>query len=557
MKTTYKYIALAAMAFSAVACSQEDLTSSYLSDSKAVHISAQVGENDVTGGFQTRSNPLSETEQAKFNKGDQISVAAGGQSAVTYTLGEDGSWMPETSRYLVWSSDNMNFTAYYPVDKNNASATTFTVPSSYDSEAALAEADYMTYTGLQSRTDANRVTLAMERKMVRLIINTTFANQYENGYEVSSIKIHSNSIGYADKDKVQSGNVEVTAYKNNGKFYALLAPTSADASATFLTVTVNGISEDLTVKGIPATNAGYSYEMNLTVGKDKASINTVKVSDWKNGTITGGEAIEDAKADASTHTVSTHGVGQINDDLLTQALGNESSLIITGPLSDADISIINSFIAKQKNKVSLDLSKVEIESIPENAFNQNTKLSSVKLPICVKSIGKQALQITSAPSILNFNDLSSLEQIGENAFENCRFNNEVVIPNSVKEIGECAFASTVISKIIIPQQISNVNAILTGCLCLETAKFLGNVQKFHICNLMNLKDGCIIDLSATTMVPQQSYSGVSEKFLSNNFYNLDTSTNKLKVTLRVKKGLKASYETHDWWKYCTIEEAEE
>lgn len=553
MKKIFNYIALATLTLSAVACSQEDLTSSYLSDSKAVHISAQVGENDVTGGFQTRSNPLGNTtEQAQFKTGDQISVVAGGQSAVTYTLGEDGSWMPETSKYLVWSSDNMNFTAYYPVGKNNASATTFTVPSSYDSEAALAEADYMTYTGSQSRTDGNGVTLPMERKMVRLIINTTFANQYESGYEVSSIKIHSNSTGYVDKDKVQSGNVEVTAYNNNGKFYALLAPTSADASAPFLTVTVNGISEDLTVKGIPATKAGYSYEMNLTVGKDKASVETVKITDWKNGTITGGEAIEDAKVDASTHTVYTHGGGQIKDDLLAQALGNESSLIITGPLSDADISTISSYIAKQENAVSLDMSKVEINSIPENAFYKNYKLGSVKLPTCIKSIGNSAFE-QSCVTFENFEELIHLEKIGSYAFVQCRFANSIMIPESVSEIKTGAFVESNLQSITFPQSISNVEDIVHSCDNLESITFKGEVQSFDILNIVFIKKGCTIDFSATSTVPQQPTTG----YAVNEFEGIyNSKTGKFDVTLKVKKGLKSEYEAHDWWKYFTIVEAE-
>lgn len=58
MKAAYKHIALAALALSAVACTQDDdFAPSYLSDPDAVRITAQVGAGDVTGGF-TRSNPL-------------------------------------------------------------------------------------------------------------------------------------------------------------------------------------------------------------------------------------------------------------------------------------------------------------------------------------------------------------------------------------------------------------------------------------------------------------------------------------------------------------------
>ena len=66
MKAIYKNIALAALAIGAAACTQEDdFSSSYLNDPDAVRITAQVGTDDVTGGF-TRSNPLGTTtdEQA-------------------------------------------------------------------------------------------------------------------------------------------------------------------------------------------------------------------------------------------------------------------------------------------------------------------------------------------------------------------------------------------------------------------------------------------------------------------------------------------------------------
>ena len=84
MKAIYKNIALAALALSAVACTQdEDFAPSYLNDPDAVRITAQVASGNVTGGF-TRSNPLGATDdQAKFNNGDAIAVTAGNQDAVT------------------------------------------------------------------------------------------------------------------------------------------------------------------------------------------------------------------------------------------------------------------------------------------------------------------------------------------------------------------------------------------------------------------------------------------------------------------------------------------
>ena len=90
----------------------------------------------------------------------------------------------------------------------------------------------------------------------------------------------------------------ITAYKHtDGAYYALLAPTTEAAEATFLTVTVthNTNTDDvhtLIVKGIPATTAGNSYTYSLTVGKDVATIGSVSVTDWTGATIDGGEAEE-------------------------------------------------------------------------------------------------------------------------------------------------------------------------------------------------------------------------------------------------------------------------
>lgn len=560
MKKTYQYIALAAIALSAVACSQEDMTSSYFSDSKAVHISAQIGTNDnITGGFQSRSNPLGETaeEQAKFNIGDQISVATGSQSAVTYTLGENETWIPETSKYLVWSSDNMLFTAYYPVGKNNASATTFTVPSGYANVKDLADADYMTYSGAHSNVDGNGVSLQMERKMVRLVINTTFGNQYESGYEVSFIKIHTNSTGYAGTDKVQSGNKEVTAYKHDdGKFYALLAPTSADASTVFLTVTVtaNGIEEELTVKGIPATEAGYSYEMNLTVGKDKASVKSVKVSDWKNGIITGGTADEVASVNTESHTVITTAEEQLNDALLSEALGDGNLLVIEGPLASRDISTINAFIKKQSRIISLDMAKAEMETIPESAFDSNVYLGKTKLPTKLKAIVDCAFYDAENCTIENFNDLESLETIGQGAFMQSLANQAIVIPQSIKTIGVVPFQRSGITSITFPRNITDVKPFFQGCKSLVSVKFEGDVQSLYIHNVYDLnKNGCTFDLSQTTSVPNQPVNVYTDNF--ERFENFDKVTKKFKITLLVKKGLKTSYETHNYWRYFTIEEA--
>lgn len=370
MKAIYKHIAFAALALSAVACSQDDdFAPSYLSDPDAVRITAQVGTADVTGGF-TRSNPLGTAEeQAKFNTGDQISVTAGTQAPVTYQLDTDG-WKPVGETYLKWQTNEMNVTAYYPVGKNNASATTFTVPTEYTEDKPIAEADYMTYSGTQTKGDDKSINLEMQRKMVRLVITPEFNDQFATGYSVTDIKVHANTKGYTNGEP-ETGDITVTALKQGDAFYALLAPTTEATAATFLTVTVSDgtNSQDLTVKGIPATTAGNSYSFALTVGKDMVTMGTVSVKNWTGAALEGGVAEEvkvETVIEGSTATIT---IPDVATDAMVQNAMSEftaeglATIIVEGPLNETRQGYIATALAGKT--VTLYLTHLAKEELTE------------------------------------------------------------------------------------------------------------------------------------------------------------------------------------------------
>ena len=370
MKAIYKNIALAALAFGAAACSQEDdFSLSYLNDSDAVRITAQVGTDDVIGGF-TRSNPIGMVdEQKEFNIGDQISVTAETQAPVIYQLGTDG-WAPVGDTYLKWQTNDLDITAYYPVDRNNASATTFTIPTEYADVAAMADADYMVYSGTQSKGDDKAIKLTMQRKMVRIVVDEiSYNDQFATGYSVTGIKVHSNTKGYIlyeefDEGLPEAGYIVVSALQQGGDFYALLAPTSAEPDGTFLTVTVtnNTNPEDehtLTVKGIPATVAGNSYNYSLTVGKDKVGIGSVSVKPWTTDVIDGGEAgeIYYSISKQTETAVALEIYPMATAEHIQAAIGDFTTIAVTTALTEEQQSALMSALAGKD--VTLYLPKVE------------------------------------------------------------------------------------------------------------------------------------------------------------------------------------------------------
>ena len=276
MKIMRRLMGCAAAILALTACSEsEDLLAAYHSDSKAVHITAQVGKASADGF--TRSNPLGTAEeQAKFNENDEISVQADGQDAVTYKY--DGSeWQPQGNKFLKWEKETMNFTAYYPATFNG----TITQPTEYNSLKSLADADFMSFRGEQSNTDkSNQLTLVMNRMMARVVVEIAgFNDQYTTNATVNSLSI-----------------CGVKAYKHSdNKFYALIDPNYAPSTAPFLSLEVaDGESKTTeTLTTIPTTFvAGKSYTYKLTVGKNKISVSGISVADWNTGTITEGSKAE-------------------------------------------------------------------------------------------------------------------------------------------------------------------------------------------------------------------------------------------------------------------------
>ena len=276
IKIMKRLMGCAAAILALTACSEsEDLLAAYHSDSKAVHIMAQVGKASADGF--TRSNPLGTAEeQAKFNENDEISVKADGQDAVTYKL-VGSEWQPQGNKFLKWEKETMNFTAYYPASFDG----NITQPTEYTSPESLAAADFMSFTGNVTNSGNNSLTLTMERKMARVVVEIAgFNDQYTTDATVKSVTIN--------------GNIKAYKHSDN-KFYALINPNSIPgATAPFLTLEVeDGTSKTTeTLTTTPSFAAGKSYTYKLKVGKNKISVSGITVAPWNTGTITEGSKAE-------------------------------------------------------------------------------------------------------------------------------------------------------------------------------------------------------------------------------------------------------------------------
>lgn len=292
-----KYLGTFALLAMLAACSTEDEQVRFAGDE--VKVNATIGGESVF----TRSNPIGSTEeQSEFQDFDQIGISVNGGAAHKYEM-KNGVWgVAESEVPIKWESEATDFKAFYPYSYNNVSNSfdNGQICTEQNIKEGLALSDYMIAETTYENIPENRqLDLEFKRQTARVVIdieNSTFMNEFEQPY-VAEINIYSQLQLPATQDADVSA---IKAYKVDdanpkSSWVALVAPNAEDANKDFICISVQengtGTPKAYSIKGIPNLESGMSYTYKLKIGKDKAIIDNVTVTDWKEGTaIPGGEA---------------------------------------------------------------------------------------------------------------------------------------------------------------------------------------------------------------------------------------------------------------------------
>ena len=256
-------------------------------DSSPVRINASYGEF-----IDAKSSPVSKA--GAFKENDVITVSAGSQPAVSYTLTGAGEWTPKSGASLKWESATMNFTAVYP---STASVSDFTLLPNQSKADIIGQADYMTFSQSCTQSGDSPVSINLIRKTARVIVSIDkFEDPYTSDSKVSDVEIFSPKAGYKGSS-VDGGVTKITPLASGdgsakSTYTALVIPTgSVTASTPFIGLTApDGVKLTLLKSEIPAFTAGYSYTYSLTIKRDKVVINSVMIEKWTDNTIPDGTA---------------------------------------------------------------------------------------------------------------------------------------------------------------------------------------------------------------------------------------------------------------------------
>lgn len=392
MKIT-KYMGAFAVIAMLAACSTDDEQSANTAANE-VKITANVGGNSIF----TRSNPLgTEEEQQNFNENDVISVTTEGKTVIYKKTGE--VWAPANAGdYLVWTGNAQAFEACYPEKADESTTNSFSVgyvSADQSTVDKIEKSDYMISRETIEKAyipSDRQLTLNFERQTARVIVKVSgFGDEFKDlNPTLSAVEVYSKlKVPAGDGDSYEA--IQACKKEENGSnvFYALVSPGTGNDAEKFLklTVTYNDgevinptQTEELYVTGIPALEKAKSYTYDVKIGKDKATIGSVSVTDWGPGDdITGGDAV----------TTTENAVLIIKNAL---AVGN-TNIVINNLAANADISVFNAIreALSSASDGSIDLTVYGVEALPSNAFFNCKPLKVISLPY-VKSIESVAFQ---------------------------------------------------------------------------------------------------------------------------------------------------------------------
>ena len=435
MKIT-RYMGAFAVIAMLAACSTDDEQSANTAANE-VKIAATVGGNSIF----TRSNPVgTEAEQQNFNEGDAISVTTEGKTVIYKKTGE--VWAPANAGdYLVWTGNAQAFEACYPEKADESTTNSFSVgyvSADQSTVDKIEKSDYMISRETIEKAyipSDRQLTLNFERQTARVIVKVSgFGDEFKDlNPTLSAVEVYSKlKVPAGDGDSYAAIKTYKKEESGNNVFYALVSPGDANSTEKFLklTVTYNDgevvnptQTKELYVTGIPALDKAMSYTYDVKIGKDKATIGSVSVTDWGTGDdITGGDAV----------TTTENAVLIIKNALAA----GEKNIEIRNLPANADNSVFNAIreALKSASEGSIELTVYGVETLPSNAFSNCQPLKSIYLQD-VKSIesfafhGCNGLETIYAPRVSSISDL---------AFADCHRLQSVTLGN-ISAAGFCIF----------------------------------------------------------------------------------------------------------------------
>lgn len=533
MKKTYQYIALAALALSLAACSQEDDFIPQGNQKCAPITIASVG----VANLATRAT-IEDDKLVEGNIGVTI-TSTGNDERYTGSnvnwYGSNGVWgLGENQKVVLYegNGESQKVYAYYPYAKDIIEGTEnlpVTLPEAFGSN--FEGYDYLcTKEGISLSQNPVSLTLSHAFSKVSVSVNV-MGNELE-GDVVTEIALanvplngeRSATTGAIDPDKYGPANGRIALYGYDDEDYDEVADYyigyALPNAATTLDLRVTMQSGRIFTAKAPISGGmtdGVHYKIGLNVGKDKLEVRTVTVVPWGTGGAIEGGVAEEVIPNTFDATAMTP--EQLNAAVAKALDYGHTELGIT-LAADADATMFSAITAALATTVDPSLDRYEL--VMNYSGTIDLTISGAKtVPECTFYVDEYVNENWRAGAALRSLTLTDATTIGESAFfssamtsfsapnvieiegfalEGCMKLTDVYLP-SVQTLGDAVFSDCYALKTIsLPECIDLGNGVFNSCEALETvyapkATNLGAIEFMMCTSLMKVTLGSVVSVN--------------------------------------------------------------
>ena len=288
---TYKYIALAVLALSFAACTQEDDFTPQGNQKDAPLAIASAGVAELT----TRAT-ITTQNSTDYLTGGSIGVyvhSATGDSYkgdnIKWTY-RNGFWELDAETVVLFenNSEKQQIADYYPYAEPTEDQIQITLPEAYGDDYDNYDYLYGEYAPLTS----NPAAIKMKHLMSKVTVNVTTGTDIDAGDGVKSVELVGvpRTADWTLPDATLSNygtNADIALYGNGLTYCGYALPNEAESLALRITTdsgrlfTLTALLDNAeTIYDTEVLSSGIHYTISVKVGKDKVTIEQISTSDF-------------------------------------------------------------------------------------------------------------------------------------------------------------------------------------------------------------------------------------------------------------------------------------
>ena len=288
---TYQYIALAALALSFAACTQEDDFTPQGNQKDAPLAIASAGVAELT----TRAT-ITTQNSTDYLTGGSIGVYVHSSTGDSYKgdnikwTYRNGFWELDAETVVLFENngEKQQIAAYYPYAEPTEGKVQITLPEAYGDDYDNYDYLYGEYAPLTS----NPAAIKMKHLMAKVTVNLTTGTDIDAGDGVKSVELVGvpRTADWTLPDVTLSNygtNADIALYGKGSAYCGYALPNEAESLALRITTdsgrlfTLTALLDNAeTTDDTEVLSSGIHYTISVKVGKDKVTIEQISTSDF-------------------------------------------------------------------------------------------------------------------------------------------------------------------------------------------------------------------------------------------------------------------------------------